>query len=1643
MNSDYVSLHNHSTYSIMHSLIKPSELFKRAKELGQSAIAVTDLGSLAGAWDCLKYSKEAGVKLIIGCEFYFAEDLTNTNERLRHIILLAKNQKGYRNLLALSKIGYDNNIVMFKKVIPRIDWNLLEKYSEDLICTTACGSGILSQLINTRKVDEAKKQAARLKGIFGSSLALEIQPHKMRRIANVYRDYQDQVFTNNQLVKIGRELDIKVVVATDAHYLTPDQHDAHDVMLAIGSGQPIKSGNRLKYTNDFHVKSRDEIIEHLRPVYKADAEVFCDNTLFFSEMCEEPDWIDPKYSNPNGKELPQFPVKNQSDYSEFKQWQAQYDSENKYAEDAAYLRYWCDREFDKRFPYLTDDSKIDYKKRLEEEFDVIEYHGFSSYMLIVADYIDYCRKNNISVGNGRGCLSGSTLVLTSTGFQNLKDLSVGDKVFTHTGKCKEVLDVFKFNVSKESLVKVKTDHSFGTILMTKDHKVYASKAKETDKYINLKKNNSVYLNKVKRWEDPVPPQWIPIGELKKNDLIYTTIPQRKIKNSWEPLDLSLYCDSSYCILPKKIKYDLPLENVFSINRIRANTGLSKNFLRDLKKNGMLKLDKIGRTPTRHLRAVNCLQQYLQSNGSSIKKWVNKSNVETRIIKRFIPFDNMFLYVLGRWVGDGWFRSNKNTTLYNIGIAFHSDDKSITSIKEYFLSFGFEVSIYKHKTKKLNQLMIHGKLIYNMFKKIFSHYKCTSGTKHLPLFFRQLSNESLTSLITGVLDSDGHKDDRQNIDTTSLRLLLELKESLLYLGVATSVSVRKPFYSGKYLCKKSYKLRYQKNGIENKNQHGYFSKILSIKSAKTKFVYDINVKTDHSYLTSNYVVHNSVGGSVIGFLTGIHQADPVKYGLIFARFHNKEKTSFPDIDTDFESAGKEIVQTYIRKKYGEDHVAHVSNINTMTPKVYARSISRVFQYGGDPKAAVAVGNALADSIPKDVKTVEEALSGEAPLFDTFANDKKYEHLKLYAKDLGSKATAWSTHAGGIVIGSRPLVDIVPLRRDKEGSVVLEYDKDKVELNGLVKMDILGVSTLDIIKNAYRLIKEVGKVPPTLPLNYDENDEDTYKLICRGNTFCVFQLGTSGGTIDLCRKIQPRCIEDLAVINTLARPAAKDIRKPFIEAKESGKEVELMHESLKRAFSSTFGFPIYEECLMYLGQDVAGWDLHQADRLRKLTKDKGKNPEKVAKWRLEFISDAQKNRGLTEEIATKIWDEIISKFGGYAFNKSHAIFYSFLGYETAYLKTHFPLEFLTANLQAESQSNALDSKENIIKIKNEIRHLKVNIVPPDINSSETTYKIIDGQTLLTGLDSLKYMGKDAIPEILANRPFTSFEDFLSRVDGKKVRAPAVQALAASGCLDSFGMTRKEMFLYASDYKKKLQVWLKKKNKTASFNYPWPNDKEEWTIAERYALERYYIGEGLSGDKFNAYPGFFNKSAARFAKFPEIFPNSGNSNDHFPLSVFQAEVMGFFEFKVKKEDSKSFGKKMAKVTLEDPWGSTIMMTVFAKQWADLKNRLSSLTGGQVKELVPGVAIFGSGHLNWYEGELSIVFDDLLKCVPPPPLPTDLKAKKVSMRTVRASKKVDEQDAQELLEEIEDELVEDGFSFLEDEEEELEDDIFKNGFN
>jgi DNA polymerase III alpha subunit/transcriptional regulator with XRE-family HTH domain len=1554
----FTSLHNHTQRSLLQSTATYKQLLTRAKELGQDAIAITDTGTMASTWEAFVFAKSIGIKLIMGCELYFRHNLKDNTERFKHIILLATNQIGYRNLLTLHAQGFDTIEQLGKKTYSVVDYEMLEKYNEGLIFLTGSGNGILGQLLMRPKTAAdyhtlIEENVLRLRSIFGLRLGFEIQTNSIRKRENNFNLGYDQRFINHQMIRLGKEYDVKVVATCNTHYIYKEDSDKHDKLLCVASGQPYYSNFRMKYDqHEFYLKSEQEVVEYLSRYYP-EAQEFVDNTQFFSSMCEQPIWIDPKHTNPSGKELPDFPVKDQKDYPEFLSWlPTQSDVVKNLQEDQKYLRYKCYANFDK---YLVEGkcksaTSEEYIARIEEELDIISYREFDSYMLVVADFLEYARSlGDFTTGPGRGCLDGDTQVFTEKGFKNLKDIKIGENVYTHTGDLKKVINTFKYDVDEEG-IEIKTRYSFKTIKMTKDHKVFASKTIDAE------------------------PSWIKASDLTLDHFIWMPFPKRKEIKIWDEsnqklptIDLSNYVYGDEAVTDSHVVQSIPLKNEFSLRKIHRETGISRNALRDWIRN-------IGKTTPNILFRIS---KYLEKYNITPDELKSLDNVYKKTIKRFLPIDNEFYYFLGRWVGDGWIRTKKtNGYAYSGGLAFNSNDISgIDLIFDYLHNLGLDPKKHKHNTKKLIQIIFTGYVFYNLLRQNFPNYKMKSGTKSLPSIFRNIKKEDLKILLTGYYDSDGStetKANRECFDTTSKSLMLELKEALLYLGIPSSVMVRKPYLRGEYACNESYKIRFSGFETNHNPEHvknikgdGYYCKIISLKPCKLTKVYDISVKDNLSYLTSNFAVHNSVGGSFVAYLLGIHTADPFKYDLIFARFQNREKASLPDIDSDFSGNVRERVIQYLYNKYGSDCVAHVSNFNHITPKVWARDICRVLELGGDKKSAVELGNKIADSIPADMKSVKQAYE-ESPLFNGFC--EQFPNLKKYF-DLDGQWRAASTHAAGIIVSKRPLIGLVPYRKDLEGNASVEYEKNTAEENGLVKIDILGLKTLDIIQDTYALIEAMGKTKPIF--DYESYDKPSYDLISSGKTFGVFQLGTSGGTMDLCRKIEPKEIEEISQVNSLARPSSKEIRQAFVLAKEGKKSINLIHPKLERSLGKTLGFSLYEESLMFLALDVAGWTLNEADILRKMTKEKSKDPEKAKKIARKFIDGAIHN-GIKEETAEAIW-HMVEGYSKYGFNKSHSILYSMTSYHTAYLKAHYPVEFLLANLLSELCSTALNSEQNIAKLKDEIRNNGIEILKPSINDSEYNYKIVQGNKLLTGFSAMKSLQEKAIADISAKRPFHNFFDFMRRVDASKVQSNTIQALIGCGCFDGFGLSRKAMYLHCQDYRKKLQSWLKRHNpETEQFVYAFPED--DWTIQEKYALEVYYMGEGFICSQTEAYLPFYKKSRTKTVK--ELL----DLETKHPIDQMRAIIKDQFTFKIKKEGSSMLGQEMAKLTMIDINGDRFSATIFPTALEKIRKR-----GALEKD----VALYFSGNVNIYNEEFGIVIEDVFEMYPPPPLPLDRKTK------------------------------------------------------
>jgi len=526
---------------------------------------------------------------------------------------------------------------------------------------------------------------------------------------------------------------------------------------------------------------------------------------------------------------------------------------------------------------------------------------------------------------------------------------------------------------------------------------------------------------------------------------------------------------------------------------------------------------------------------------------------------------------------------------------------------------------------------------------------------------------------------------------------------------------------------------------------------------------------------------SAAGSLVAYAMRITNLDPLRYGLLFERFLNVERTSLPDIDVDFCMQRRDEVIEYVREKYGgQEYVAQIATFGQLKARAVVRDVGRAL--GFKPKEI----DPIAKLIPEGPNvTLAEALSAEPRLRELAEKDERVGKLFAIARALEGLPRHSSTHAAGVVIADRPLTDYLPLMKGDKGEIITQFDMKAVEKIGLIKFDFLGLKTLTIIDHTLKLIRKYyGKDidPDRLPLD----DEKTFELLRRGETDGVFQLESSGMK-DLLRRLKPTDFNDLIAVLALYRPGPLEsgMVEQYIEVKHGRRKPDYLHPRLEPILRETYGVILYQEQVMKIAQELAGYSLGEADILRKAM---GKKiPEVMAEQRERFVSGAVE-RGVSRELAERIFD-LMEKFAGYGFNKSHSAAYALVAYQTAYLKAHYPLCYMAALLSYE-----MGKAEEVMKYVAVCRRMGIEVLPPDVNASGVSFTI-EGEGIRYGLAAIKNVGQGAVEEIVAERerggPFRSFEDFCLRVDPGKVNRRVLEALIKAGAFDRLEPNRARLF------------------------------------------------------------------------------------------------------------------------------------------------------------------------------------------------------------------------------------------------------------
>ncbi len=676
---------------------------------------------------------------------------------------------------------------------------------------------------------------------------------------------------------------------------------------------------------------------------------------------------------------------------------------------------------------------------------------------------------------------------------------------------------------------------------------------------------------------------------------------------------------------------------------------------------------------------------------------------------------------------------------------------------------------------------------------------------------------------------------------------------------------------------------------------------------------------------------SAAGSLVAYALAITNIDPIKYGLLFERFLNPARISMPDIDIDFCMEGRDEVIRYVAEKYGRENVSQIITFGTMKARGVIRDVGRSLNI---PLNEV---DRIAKLVPEGHGVdLESAIREEPELKRLERQDGPAKKLLKVSLALEGLSRHSSTHACGVVIADRPLVEYLPLFKGSREEIMTQYTMDCIEQLGLIKFDFLGLRTLTVIKHALDLIEagtgkrlDIDKIPL--------NDRATYRLVGEGRTTGVFQLESSGMK-DVLRKLRPEVFEDMIALVALYRPGplGSNMVEDFINRKHGKTRIEYFLPQLEPILKETYGVIVYQEQVMKIAQVLAEYSMGEADELRKAVGKK--KPEVLARHRERFIKGAVQN-GVQRKMAEKLF-LLIEKFGGYGFNKSHSAAYAMIAYQTAYLKAHYPVEFMAALL-----SQDMGNPDKTIKNIAECREMGIRILPPDINESQAGFSVVEGK-IRFGLAAVKNVGLKAVESIIAERethgPFRDLLDFCRRVEGNKVNRRVLEGLIHCGALDFTGIYRSRLSAALDDVLR-IAGAHHDPNQLSIFGVLDPGgngghalidfpDIDEWDEKEKLRKEKEALGFYITGHPLDRYRDHLNRLTS--CPIQDLPGRKDKSTVH---------VAGVVEsLKIKRTRR---GDKMAYITLEDLTGS-----IEAVVFPDLFQKSSPLLKGDDPLLFTG---------------------------------------------------------------------------------------------
>lgn len=756
----------------------------------------------------------------------------------------------------------------------------------------------------------------------------------------------------------------------------------------------------------------------------------------------------------------------------------------------------------------------------------------------------------------------------------------------------------------------------------------------------------------------------------------------------------------------------------------------------------------------------------------------------------------------------------------------------------------------------------------------------------------------------------------------------------------------------HLCYQGLKKRYPSGDEALKNRLEYELSVIKSMGYVDYFliVWDfIKYAKDHGIMVGPG--RGSAAGSIVAYCLEITSIDPIKYQLLFERFLNPERVSMPDIDVDFCFERRQEVIDYVVEKYGSDRVVQIVTFGTMAAKGVIRDVGRVMDL---PYAFV---DSIAKMIPKELNiTLDRALSMNPELKKLYQEDDQVHELIDMSKRLEGLPRHTSMHAAGVVISQKSVDEYVPLSLGSDGSVVAQFTMTTLEELGLLKMDFLGLRTLTVIQDAARLASEsAGERIDINQIDYD--DKRVLESIGTGKTDGIFQL-ESGGMKSFMKELKPQNLEDIIAGISLYRPGPMDFIPQYIKGKNHPETITYDCPQLEPILAPTYGCIVYQEQVMQIVRDLAGYTLGRSDLLRRaMSKKKG---EVMERERKNFVYGNPEEgvpgciaNGIDEKTANKIYDEMID-FAKYAFNKSHAAAYAVVSYQTAWLKYYYPVEFMAALM-----TSVIDNPGKVSEYIYTCRQLGIEILPPDINKGEGSFSVDNGN-IRYGLAAIKSIGRPVIDAIIAERnargEFKNLKDFIERLSGKEVNKRTIESFIKSGAFDSLGGTRKQfMVIYVKildqvNQERKYSMTgqlslfdMVDDDQKAEFDIPLP-PVGEYEKETKLAFEKEVLGIYLSGHPMEEYEEKWKKNISRTTLDFQLDEETGRTKVHDGVREIVGGIITSKTIKYTKNN-----QTMAFITLEDLAGSVevvIFPKVYEKNQQYLNEESKVFVKGRVSE-------------------------------------------------------------------------------------------------